>query len=84
MRIRVISGKDRIHLILPTGLVFSRATVWLAERVGRKYAPGAMKDIPPEAMDAIFSEFRKIKRKYGKWDLVEVESADGDRVSVKL
>lgn len=84
MRIRVISGKYNIHLIVPTGLVFSKATLWVVNKAARKHAPDAMKDIPPDAMDALFAELRRIKRRYGKWELVEVESADGDQVLVRL
>lgn len=84
MRIHVKSKEDTINLILPTALVFSKATVWLANKVGRKYAGDAMKNIPPEALEAIFAEFRQIKRRYGRWDLVEVVSADGDQVMVRL
>lgn len=84
MKIRVISGEEKINLILPTGLVFSKASVWVVNKVARKYAPDALKDIPPEAMDALFAELRRIKRRYGKWVLVEVESAGGDQVLVRL
>lgn len=84
MRIRVISGEDNIHLILPTGLIFSKASQWVVNKVARKYAPEALKDIPPEAMDAMFAELRRIKRRYGKWVLVEAESGDGDQVVIQL
>lgn len=84
MRVKVSDKDTNLDIILPTGLVFSRGTVFLVNKVARKYAGDAMENIPPEAMAALFAEFRRIKRKYGKWDLVEVESADGDRVLVRL
>ena len=43
-----------------------------------------MKDIPPEALDKLFGEFRRIKRQYGHWDLVEVSEADGTEVKITL
>ena len=84
MRIKVKSGDTNINIPLPTNLVFSKAAVWLANRVGRKYAGDAMKNIPPEALDRLFGEFRRIKRRYGSWELVHVISSDGDEVHITL
>lgn len=84
MRIRIQSEEHQFTVLLPTGLVFSKATVWLANHFGRKYAGDAMKDIPPEAMDALFAEFRRIKKKHGTWELADIESAGGERVKVVL
>lgn len=84
MRIQ-IKGSDRdMNLRLPTTLIFSRVTVWLANHVGRRYAGDAMKDIPPEALDALFAEIRRIKKEHNSWELVHVESSDGEQVSVIL
>ena len=84
MRIRVKSGERSIRLWFPTGLVFNRGTVWLADTVGRKYAGDAMPQISAKDMNKLFAEFRRIKRTYGRWTLVEVESADGHRVLIEL
>ena len=84
MRIKVKSGDTNINIPVPTNLVFSKGSVWLANRFGRKYAGDAMKDLPPEALDKLFAEFRRIKRKHGSWDLVEVESSDGSQVLIRL
>ena len=43
-----------------------------------------MKDISPEALTALFAEFRRIKKKHGSWELVDIESADGGLVKVIL
>lgn len=84
MRIRVKGEGHNINIPVPTNLVFGKGTVWLANHFGRKYAGDAMKDIPPEALDRLFAEFRRIKRQYGHWDLVEVQSSDGEEVSITL
>lgn len=84
MRIQAKGDGYNVNIVLPTNLVFSKGTVWLANHVGRKYAGDAMKDIPPEVLDALFTELRRIKRKFGSWDLVEVESSDGEKVLVRL
>ena len=78
MRIRVKSGETNIRIWFPTGLVFNRVTVWLADKVGRKYAGDAMPQISEKDMNKLFAEFRRIKRTYGRWTLVEVETSDGD------
>ena len=84
MKIHVKYDEGSIHLWIPTGLVFSKGTVWAANHVARKYAGDAMKDIPPEALDRLFAEFRRIKEIHGSWDLVEVKSADGNEVLIQL
>ena len=84
MRITVKSEDTNVNLVLPTNLIFGRGTVWLANHFGRKYAGDAMKDIPPEALKRLFAEFRRIKKTHGRWELVEVRSADGDEVHITL
>ena len=84
MRIQIRGGGHDMNLCFPTWLCFSRATVWFANHFGRKYAEDAMKNIPPEALEALFAEFRRIKKKHGSWELVDVESSSGERVKVIL
>lgn len=84
MRIRVKSGETNIRIWFPTGLVFNRGSAWLAETVGRKYAGDAMPKISGKDMNKLFAEFRRIKKVYGHWTLVEVECGDGDRVLIEL
>ena len=84
MRIQIRGGGHDMNLRFPTWLCFSKATVWLANHVGRRYAGDAMKDITPEALEALSAEFRRIKKKHGSWELVDVESSSGERVKVIL
>ena len=84
MKIRVQSQDTNINLILPTALVFSRGSAWLANHVGRKYSGNAMDQIPPEALKLLFAEFRRIKRKHGSWKLVEIDSSEGDHIRIEL
>ena len=84
MRIRVTGGGHNINILLPTNLIVSRGTVWLANHFGRKYAGDAMKDIPPEAVDRLFREFRRMKKTYGTWELVEIHSCNGDEIHITL
>lgn len=83
MRIRVKSDDVNLNLVLPTGLLVGKTVVKLANTIGRRYTD-ALDDIPPEALEILCAELRRIKKKYGTWDLVDVQSADGDIVQIIL
>lgn len=100
MRIIVKGNGNNINIPIPTGLIFSKASAWLWMKSMRtaakpyisQYMPdsvsgkadSAMDDLSDEAVYAICAEMIRIKRKYGSWDLVEVESSDGDHVLIRL
>ena len=84
MKIIVKSGEHDIRLGIPTSWIFSRGSAFLAEKLGRKYAPESMVDIPPDAIPILCAELRKIKKKYGTYELVELESANGQYVKITL
>ena len=84
MKIIVKSREHTFRLGIPTALIFSRGSAFLAEKLGRKYAPESMVNIPPEAIPKLCAELRRIKKKYGAYELLELESADGDYVNVWL
>lgn len=77
MRILVKSEEHTVRLRIPTNLVFHPLVARLAVRYGLRHAPEDVQYISPEAMEALFAEFRRIKKKYGTWELVDMESADG-------
>ena len=84
MKIHIKSEGHNLRFWLPTRLVFSKAVARLGGKYGEKYAGEAMKNIPPEAIEILFAEFRHIKQKHKSWELVEVESADGSVVDISL
>lgn len=84
MKIIVKSEEHNIRLGFPTTWLFGRGSAFLAEKLGRKYAPEAMENIPLDAIPILCAELRRIKKKYGSYDLVEVESAEGDYVKIQL
>lgn len=84
MRIHIKSNRMNLTLLLPTKLILGRSVIYLANTVGRKYAGEHMNTISPEALDALFAEFRRIKTRYGKWDLVNMESATGEIIKIIL
>ena len=84
MKIHIKSDGQNIRIRIPTCFVFSPLVARLGCRYGLQYAGDAMKDISPEALAALFAEFRRIKRKYGSWELVNIESCNEDIVKVIL
>ena len=84
MKIHIKSGSQNLRIRIPTGLVFSPLGARFICRYGLQYAGDAMKDLSPEALSALFAEFRRIKRKHGSWELVDIESSDGELVKVVL
>lgn len=81
MKVRITGGEKNLRIDIPDWLLFGRLTLWLAARVGGKYAP---EGISPEQMKILLEELRKVKKKHGSWVLVEVNSADGEQVKVEL
>lgn len=84
MRIRLKTDSRNINLWLPTRVVFGRWVVYLANTVGRRYAPEQMNAISPEALEALFVQMRNIKARYGEWELVDIESSTGEVVKIIL
>lgn len=84
MKIRIKSEGQNLRLWLPTRLIFSKTVARLGGKYGVKYAGDAMKNIPPEAIEMLFAEFRRIKDCYSNWELVKIESADGSVVDISL
>lgn len=84
MKILIDSGSRSFSVHLPTGLVFSRLGAGVASLAVRNHAPEAVNTIPAEAMFALFAELRRVKRKYGEWELVDVAGSKGERVKIFL
>ncbi len=80
MKIRINS----ICLPVPTGLVFNRLTLW-AVRKGLLHGTGMHSNaLSPEASAHLLQELRRVKRLRGTWELVHVQSADGDDIRIEL
>lgn len=84
MKIQIREEDHHFCIALPTALVCSKTVLRIGMHFAGKHAPEAVQNIPPEAMERICTEIRRIKRRRGSWDLVEVESADGELVKITL
>lgn len=83
MKIRIRTGEQRISLYFPTWMITSKSMVKLWLRVSKKYS-SEVPDIPPHAIDALCDEMKRIKKTYGTWELVDVQSAGGKQVKITL
>lgn len=84
MRIQVKGEGRDIKICLPTALVFNGITAEIAAYSIKKHAPDRVNNLSPKQMRALFSEFRRIKDKYGTWTLADVQSSDGEIVKIIL
>lgn len=84
MKILISDGEHNIRLWLPTGMIFSKPGIRLAIGAAQIYAPEAMENISPEAAIALCDELKRIRKKYGSWELVEIRSADGEHIRITL
>lgn len=99
MKIQVRSDGRNVTIPIPTGMIFGRPSVWAGMKIAKTMLRSKDKHIPENAlnqMEAFFvkvpeesvyilcDEIMRIKRKYGKWTLLEAESEDGDQVKITL
>ena len=84
MRITVkSSGMRRFTIFLPTGMIFSPTLLRLGMGIGRKYT-STVPDISKEDLQLLCKAIKQVKRRYGHYELVSVESSDGDLVRIIL
>lgn len=83
MKIRIRSDEHNFSIVLPTRVLFSKSILKFGLRIGKKYSAD-VPDIPPETVDALCDEIRRIKKKHGSWELVNVQSAGGEQVQIIL
>ena len=84
MRILIESQEKNLHIPIPDFLLSPKLVPFLVEKMGKKYSSEMLMRIPPEALDRIFRELRSIKKKHGTWELVDIESACGDKIRIIL
>ena len=85
MHIRIKSNDNKnINLLLPTSLVLSDLTAVIAAKAINKKAETKECQISSKDLCRLMAEMRKIKKKYGHFELVDIQSADGDIVKIVL
>ena len=79
IKVRSTDGPNLI-IPIPTGLFCNRLTVGFAAKMMEQNGITAT----PAQMMKLFRTIRRYKRKHPDWVMVEVQSAEGDYVYVKL
>lgn len=81
MRIKVRTPDAKFTLLLPNLLLFNRLTGSLLTKAATAHL-GI--DVDARQAGRLLAELRKIKKKYGRFTLVDVETADGEIVKITL
>ena len=84
MKVRIKSEGRNFRFWIPTGMIFSKTSAKIANALGRRYAPEAMDWISPQALEMLCAELGSVKKRYGKWELIKVESPNGNIVEITL
>ena len=80
MRITVRSGDFKLRIPFPAGLVFNDLTAALVPKIMEQNGM----TITTKQARKLIRAMKKYKRRHRDWVLVEVQSADGDYVEIKL
>lgn len=80
MKVQIRKGDHEQVIHLPTKMLLNKFVL----RMAFKNRKTNLNGISAEAADVILAELEKVKAKYGSWDLVEVDSADGEKVTITL
>ncbi len=83
MRIDIHSDERSFTVVLPTRLLFSKGVLKFGLKVG-KCCCNTVPEIPPAALDVLCGEIRRIKKTNPAWELVNIQSAGGDKVRIIL
>ena len=82
MKIIVHTKEKKLRLWLPGGLLYGRISARIAIASITKYAPDC--GIPPEEMGLLLAALRDFARAHPGWQLVDLQSHDGDIVRITL
>lgn len=83
MNIQITEGERNINLSLPTGLILNRIVM---KRLLKHVSINGEKieGLSGRALEKLTEEIRRIQKKNGTWELVEVYSAKGENVKIIL
>ena len=93
MKILVKSREHRFCILIPTGFLLNRTMVrlwlWMMRRSEQyvklpEQAGAVIWNLPAKSVLRLCDALRKVKKRHGSWDLVEVESAEGEQVLIQL
>jgi len=84
VRIKIKSDDKNINLYFPTRLLLNKLTARIAANAINSNSETNNLKLSAKDLEKIFAEINRIKRKYPKLELVNVESASGETVVISL
>lgn len=82
MKIIVRTKEKKLRLWLPGSLLYGRISARIAIAAIIKYAPDC--GIPPKEMGLLLAALRDFARAHPGWQLVDLQSHDGDIIRITL
>lgn len=82
MKIIVRTKEKELRLWLPGGLLYGRISARIVTAAIRKHAPNC--GIPPEMLGLLLAALRDFAHTHPGWQLVDLQSHDGDIVRITL
>ena len=84
MKVKVIVPKEkvRIHLPVPLSLIFNRLTCPIIAHFATKYTEGLI--LEGDQLYEIVQTLKQSKKIYGHYDLVDIETSEGEIVKISL
>lgn len=82
MKIIVRAKKKKLRLWLPGSLLYGRFSIRIAIAAIRKHAPNC--GIPPKEIGLLLAALRDFARTHPGWQLVDLQSHDGDIIRITL
>ena len=85
MRINVESEDKRIKLALPSGLIYRIVFSGVGLKCLKRYGgDNCFSNITKKDMKKIRKTIRRMRKIHKSWNIVEVDSAEGDHIVVRL
>jgi len=84
MKIEIYQTGQPVSMRIPSWLIYNPLTARIVCAVLEKKTPEAVDSLSPRAVKIILQELKRIREQQGSWVLVEVDTAEGKRVTVSL
>lgn len=82
MKIEIRDSEGQKTLHLPTGMLMNKTVLGLVCR--NRSIQSRLRDLPPEAVEAIVAELNEVRKKHGSWELLEVDTPKGENIRIIL
>ena len=82
MKVLIKSEKKKLTIILPTALLLNRLAATVAVKIITSKQPSI--DVSVEDLMKLVNTIKKYKQKHKNWEVVNICSADGEKVYISL